>query len=93
LAAAAYREADMYQRVDVARQRPRTAMRWVTVIMGGFVVVLVLFARDYLDPYGTAVGQVVLTFVCLYWGLGFWWMARMGQVTRTERFLARRPRP
>jgi Flp pilus assembly protein TadB len=91
LAAAAYRDAEMHQRVEVARQRPRTAMRWVTVIIAGFIVLLILFARDYLEPYGTAAGQVVLVFVLGYWGLGLWWMARMGRITQTPRFMARRP--
>jgi len=91
LAAAAYREAEMHQRVEVARQRPRTAMRWCTIIIGGFIALLIVFARDYLHPYETAVGQLVLAFVALYWGLGFWWMARMGRIAPIERFLARRP--
>lgn len=90
LAEAAYREAEMHQRVEVARQRPRTAMRWVTAIIGGFIALLILFAGDYLRPYETAVGQVVLAFVALYWGFGFWWMARMGRIAPIERFLARR---
>lgn len=90
LAATAYREAEMHQRVEVARQRPRTAMRWVTAIIGGFITLLVVFARDYLRPYETAVGQLVLVFVATYWGLGFWWMARMGRIAPIERFLARR---
>ena len=91
LADAAYREAEMHQRVDVARQRPRTAMRWVASIIGGFIVLLVVFAQDYLAPYESAVGQIVLVFVSVYWGLGFWWMARMGRIAPIERFLARRP--
>jgi Flp pilus assembly protein TadB len=91
LAEAAYREAEMHQRVEVARQRPRTAMRWVASIIGGFIVMLVVFAQDYLEPYESAIGQVVLVFVSIYWGLGFWWMARMGRIAPIERFLARRP--
>ncbi len=91
LANAAYREGEMHQRVDVARQRPRTAMRWVASIIGGFIALLVVFAQDYLAPYETAVGQIVLVFVSVYWGLGFWWMARMGRFAPIERFLARRP--
>lgn len=89
LANTAYREAEMHQRIEVARQRPRTAMRWVTAVIGGFIVLLMLFARDYLEPYGTVTGQLVLVFVLLYWGLGFWWMSRMGRIAPTERFLAR----
>lgn len=91
LADSAYREAEMHQRIEVARERPRTAMRWVAVIIGGFITLLVLFAQDYLAPYDTALGQVVLVFVAVYWGLGFWWMSRMGHIPPVERFLARRP--
>ncbi len=90
LADSAYREAEMHQRIEVARQRPRTAMRWVACIIGGFILLLVLFARDYLAPYRTPLGQIVLVFVAVYWGLGFWWMARMGRIPPIERFLARR---
>lgn len=92
LATTAYREAEMHQRIEVARQRPRTAMRWVTAVIGGFIALLMLFARDYLEPYGTVTGQLVLVFVLVYWALGFWWMSRMGRIAPTERFLARGPR-
>jgi Flp pilus assembly protein TadB len=88
LAAAAYAEAESRRRVDVARERPRSAMRYTAMIIGGFVTLLVIFSRKYLDPYDSALGQVVLVFVGFYWAAGFWWMHRMGRVTPVERFLA-----
>ena len=94
LAVAAHQEASMHRRVDVARQRPRTTMRLVAVIVGVFIAGMLMFARTYLAPYGTALGQVVLAMVGLYWGLGFWWMTKMGRLGQVERFLAttgRRP--
>lgn len=89
LATAAHQEASMHRRVDVARQRPRTTIQLVAVIGGIFIIGLMLFARTYLAPYGTPLGQVVLAIVAAYWGAGFWWMARMGHLPETERFLAR----
>lgn len=88
LAAAAYAEAESRRRVEVARERPRSAMRYTAIIIGGFVALLVIFSRKYLDPYDSALGQVVLVFVGFYWAAGFWWMHRMGRVTPVERFLA-----
>jgi Flp pilus assembly protein TadB len=88
LAAAAHQEASMRRRVDVARQRPRSTMRLVAIVVVVFIAGLLLFARTYLAPYGTALGQIVLALVAVYWGLGFWWMARMGRLPQVERFLA-----
>lgn len=88
LAAAAYAEAESRRRVDVAQERPRAAMRYTAIIIGGFVALLVVFSRTYLEPYDSALGQVVLLVVGFYWAAGFWWMHRMGRVTPVERFLS-----
>jgi Flp pilus assembly protein TadB len=88
LAAAAYAEAESRRRVEVARERPRAAMRYTAIIIGGFVALLVVFSRKYLEPYDSARGQVVLVVVGFYWSAGFWWMHRMGRVAPVERFLA-----
>lgn len=87
LAVAAYAEAESRRRIEVARERPRSAMRYTAIIIGGFVTLLVIFSRKYLEPYDSALGQVVLIFVGFYWTAGFWWMQRMGRVTPVERFL------
>lgn len=88
LAAAAYTEADSHRRIAVARQRPRSAMRYTAIVIGGFVGLLLVFSRDYLSPYGSPLGQVVLAIVGFYWAAGFWWMAKMGRAAPIERFLA-----
>jgi tight adherence protein B len=89
LATAAELEAGMRRRVDVARQRPRTTARLVTVIVAAFVAGLVAFAGDYLAPYDTALGQLVLISVALWWAAGFWWLARLGRLPQPPRILAR----
>ena len=85
LAEAAHHEASMRRRLEVARARPRATLRLVVVIVGVFVAGLIVFAADYMAPYGTALGQVVLLLVGLYWGAGFWWMSRLGHVPEVER--------
>jgi Flp pilus assembly protein TadB len=91
LAAAAYAEAESRRRIEVARERPRSAMRYTAIVIGGFVALLVVFSRRYLEPYDSTLGQVVLVFVGLYWTAGFWWMQRMGRVSPVARFLVTSP--
>lgn len=87
LAAAAYAESESKRRIDVARERPRAAMRYTAIIIAGFVTLLVVFSRRYLEPYDSALGQVVLLVVGFYWAAGFWWMHKMGRTVPVERFL------
>jgi hypothetical protein len=90
LADAAREEARMHRRIEVARERPRSDMRSVIVIMAAFVTALTLVARNYLEPYDTVVGQFVLLGVAITWAGGIAAMVRMGRSQPVERFLARR---
>jgi Flp pilus assembly protein TadB len=87
LATAAYAEAESQRRIGVAREKPRAAMKYSAIIICGFVVLLTIFSRRYLEPYGSPIGQIVLLFVALYWAAGFWWMNRMGRADPVERYL------
>ena len=87
LATSAYAEAESRRRIDVARERPRAAMRYTAMVIAGFIVLLVVFSRGYLEPYDSAIGQVILVFVGFYWAAGFWWMSRMGQTPTPPRLL------
>jgi Flp pilus assembly protein TadB len=89
LAAMAREEARMHRRVEVARARPRADMRSVLVIMGLFVAVFSLVAQDYLAPYRTPGGQLVLALVIGVWSAAIWIMARMSRKQAVERFLVR----
>jgi Flp pilus assembly protein TadB len=93
LADAAHHEASMRRRLDVARARPRATLRLVVLIVGAFVAGLVAFADDYMAPYGSPLGQVVLVLIGVYWGLGFWWMSKLGHVPEVERVAAPSPGP
>lgn len=88
VAASAYSAADSQRRIEVARERPRTAMKYTAIVIAAFVGLLIVFSGEYVAPYRSALGQAVLLFVAGYWGLGFWWMRRMGRADPIERFLA-----
>ncbi len=90
LAHAAYAEAESARRIDVAREQPKTSMRIVTGVVVGFVALLVAVSGDYLDPYSTPTGQLVLAGVCVWWVAAVLWMRRMSRPARAVRFLARR---
>ncbi|MGH9260898.1 MAG: type II secretion system F family protein, partial [Acidimicrobiales bacterium] len=64
-------------------------MRSVLVIMGLFVAVFSLVAQDYLAPYRTPGGQLVLAVVIGVWSAAIWVMARMSRKQAVERFLVR----
>jgi hypothetical protein len=87
LARAAREQAAALRRQEVARERPRSEMRQVAVIAVGTVAVLSLVGGDYLAPYRSLAGQVVLLVVAAIWGVGFWAMARLARPDPVERFL------
>lgn len=87
LATAAREQATMRMRVAAGRARTHTSMRIVvgaTVAMAGG---LVLLNRDYLAPYDTATGQLVLLAVGGCFAAAFAWLARMTRLDRPARFL------
>lgn len=88
LAEAAREEARMLRRQEVARARPRSEMRQVVAISVSVVVALAVVGRDYLAPYRTGWGQIVLCVVAGLWAIGFTAMARLARSEPVERFLA-----
>jgi len=81
-------EARMHQRIWVGRARTRTAVRIIfgTVIV--FVSVLVLLNRDYLTPYGTASGQVILSAIVATFATALFLLQKGSDVQVPERFIA-----
>jgi hypothetical protein len=91
LAAAAHGEAEVHRRLEVARSRPRATMRYVAVAIAITVAALVVFGGDYLAPYSTVEGQLVLIAIGALFVAAFMWMDRLGRVQHIDRFL--RPKP
>jgi hypothetical protein len=54
-----------------------------------FVLGLSVFNRDFVQPYSTPIGQLVLACVCGLFGLGFWWLRKLSHVETPDRFLTR----
>lgn len=89
LAKSAREEVDMRQRVMAQRSSTRRSVQIVVVVSVGFVLGLAIFNREFVEPYGTPIGQVVLAAVCGLFALGFWWLRKLSTIETPERFLVR----
>lgn len=87
LADSARDEVNMRLRVDAGRARTRTSVRVITIFTTLFAAFLVVFNKDYLDPYDSFLGQMVLVLVGLCFGGAFTWLARSLRIETEERFL------
>ncbi|MGH9030542.1 MAG: type II secretion system F family protein [Acidimicrobiia bacterium] len=82
-------EARMRIRVEVGRARVRTAAKIIVGVVIATVVLLAGLNREYLEPYGSALGQVVLLVVAAIFATGGWLLVRMAGIELPERFSAR----
>lgn len=89
LAKSAREEVDMRQRVMAQRSSTRRSVQIVVGVSIAFVLGLSIFNRDFVSPYGTPVGQLVLACVCGLFALGFWWLRKLSTIETPERFLVR----
>jgi Flp pilus assembly protein TadB len=87
LARSARDEVNMRLRVEAGRSRTRTSVKVITVFTTLFAAFLIVFNRDYLEPYDSFEGQVVLAFIGLCFGGAFYWLAQSFKIDAEERFL------
>lgn len=87
LARSTRNELDMRRRVDASRAGIRRSVQIVLVIVLGVMGGMTLFNRDYVEPYGTLLGQVVLVIVAGLMIGGLWWLRRLGEPEPRDRFL------
>lgn len=87
LADAARNELDMRQRVFAQRASTRRSVQIVAGVSVAFVLGLAVVNRNYVEPYFTPQGQLVLLLVVAVFGAGFMWMKRLSGVETPERFL------
>lgn len=84
---AARRQASARLRIATGRTRTRTSVRIIITVVLLSVVGLVTFARDFLSPYDSALGQLILAVL----GAGFagclLWMVRIGRIPDMPRIL------
>ncbi|MFJ2608851.1 MULTISPECIES: type II secretion system F family protein [unclassified Streptomyces] len=89
LAKSAREEVDMRQRVMAQRSSTRRSVQIVVGVSIAFVLGLSIFNRDFVAPYSTPTGQLVLACVCGLFALGFWWLRKLSTIETPERFLVR----
>ena len=87
LAHSARDEVNMRLRIESGRARTRTSGKVITVFTTLFALFLVLFNREYLEPYNTMLGQGVLAVIGLCFGSAFFWLSRSFRIDAEERFL------
>jgi len=93
LAESAREELEMRRRVIAGRASTRRSVQIVVGITVVFVLGLTLFNREYVEPYSSPVGQLVLVVVLAFFAAGFMWMRRLSIFELPERFLLRSSSP
>jgi Flp pilus assembly protein TadB len=89
LASCARDEARMHTRIWVGRSRTRSAVKIIACVVTVFVGGLVLISPDYLAPYRSAEGQVVLSAVVLVFFGALFLMQRLSLIVSPDRFVGR----
>jgi len=89
----ARQQASARVRIATGRARTRTATRIIIAVVLGTAVGLVLFARDFLAPYGSPVGQLILAVLGAMFAGCLAWMVRTGRVPDLPRILTNDDEP
>ena len=87
LAVTARDRAEMRLRVDAERASTRAEARWVAGSSAFMIIALTVFGHQWLKPYSTATGQVVLAAVLGLYGVGALGLSRLARYRDVERFL------
>ncbi|GAA2702713.1 MULTISPECIES: type II secretion system F family protein [Streptomyces] len=72
--------------IEADRAKPRTTVRWMTIITVG-IVVAGFFVPSYTAPYSTLLGQLVLAFLTVGFVATLVLMRQLGAFRRIPRFL------
>lgn len=88
LAAAAREQAAARLRVHTEWSTTRTSVRVIIAITVLMATGMIAFNRDFLAPYDTAGGQVILALVGAMFAAGFLWLTRMSRIAEPPRVLA-----
>ncbi|MBC2901892.1 type II secretion system F family protein [Streptomyces cupreus] len=86
LAATARAQVEMRHRVEASRTRTRTTMRVVVITTLAFAGALILFNPQFLTPYDSVAGQLILLLIGALFTVAFVWLRRMARIEEPERF-------
>ena len=87
LATSARDELDVRRRVESSRRSTRRSVQVVVGVILAVAAALVVFNQEYVEPYGSFQGQLVLAGVLGVFGLSVLWLRKLSGVTEPERFL------
>ncbi|QIY94471.1 type II secretion system F family protein [Streptomyces sp. S1D4-11] len=87
LAASTREQVTMRLKTEAGRGRVRTSVRVITCTTLGMAAGLVVLNRAYLDPYGSAEGQLVLALVGGLFAVAFWWLMKIATMEEEPRVL------
>jgi Flp pilus assembly protein TadB len=76
--------------VEIGRTRMRNLARFVTLWTVGFVAVQLVATPAFLEPYDSALGQLVLVLIGADFAAAFWWLTRMSRAETPARLLGHR---
>ncbi|MEZ0165120.1 type II secretion system F family protein [Kineococcus sp. LSe6-4] len=93
LAASTREELDVRRRIEAGRRSIRRSVQIVLLIVLGVMGLLAVFNRDYVAPYGSFTGQLVLVVVAALLLAGLAWLRRLARLDPHDRFLAVRGVP
>lgn len=77
------------RQVEADRAKPRATARWVTIISATVLLILAL-SGDYVEPYSTPLGQIILTILLAAYAALLVWMRRMAEGKPPPRILGNR---
>lgn len=86
MAASVDHEVRARREVETEQQKPRTAARMITII-SGLLLAGLLVSGDYIAPYSSPLGQLLLTAYLAGYVAILWWMSRMTKEKPIPRFI------
>lgn len=90
LASCARDEVKMQTRIWVGRSRTRSAVKIIAAVVATFVGGLAILSPDYLAPYRSTEGQLVLSMIILVFLASLLLLQRLAMIAAPERFIGRR---
>ncbi|MGL5826819.1 MAG: type II secretion system F family protein [Nocardioides sp.] len=87
LATAAREEIDMRRRIEEGRKSLRRTALIIVGATATFAGGMAVFSRDYVAPYSTPLGQLMLAVVLAVFAVGLMWIRSAANLRPPERFL------
>jgi Flp pilus assembly protein TadB len=81
-------ELEMRGRVMAGRRSTRRSVQIVVFVSATFIIGLRVLNPEYVEPYGTFVGQIVLSVIIGLFAAGFLWLRRLATFEMPARFLS-----